>query len=142
MEQVVSLELRNNLEESEIIITTVEKYWNDNNLNHHTLFNINLAVEEVFSNIVRYAFTDKNQHFIFFNAYRDKDLFRIEFIDDGRKFNPTVQEKPDVNASIDEREPGGLGIFLVKNFSENVNYIREEGKNKLFITFNLKNGAH
>ncbi|WDP87732.1 MAG: ATP-binding protein [Desulfobacter sp.] len=60
-----------------------------------------------------------------------KNGFEIEIRDNGKKFNPLEMADPDVDAPLDERDPGGLGIFFVKQLSADVIYLREDNNNVL-----------
>ncbi|NCC07256.1 MAG: ATP-binding protein [Clostridia bacterium] len=58
----------------------------------------------------------------------------LRFIDNGKAYDPTEQKEPDITLSADEREIGGLGIFMVKKFMDKVEYTRHENKNVLTLT--------
>ena len=62
---------------------------------------------------------------------------KITFIDHGKPYDPLAKEDPDVTLSADQREIGGLGIFLVKNTMDDVAYEYKDGKNILTIRKNL-----
>ena len=63
----------------------------------------------------------------------EKKGLRIKIIDNGFPFNPLLKEEPDLNVSIEEREIGGLGIFLVKNVMDKIDYKRENKKNIIIL---------
>ncbi|MFO7446015.1 MAG: ATP-binding protein [Ignavibacteriaceae bacterium] len=137
MQKILNLELTNSLTETETIIHLVEQHLADNNCREEILFNINLVVDEVFSNIVRYAFTNNTEHKILFSAYKNGNDLTLEFIDEGKPFNPLKQKAPDITGDIEKRKAGGLGIHLVKKFSKSIIYKRENEKNIFSVTFNL-----
>lgn len=91
---------------------------------------IELIIEEVIINIVNYAFSDVENGFIRVGVDTKASL-EIEIRDNGRQFNPLEMADPDVEAPLDEREPGGLGIFFVRQLSAEVIYLREAGNNVL-----------
>jgi len=91
---------------------------------------IELIVEEVVINIVNHAFSDVENGFIKVGV-EGKASLEIEIRDNGRPFNPLEMADPDVDAPLDEREPGGLGIFFVRQLSAEVTYLREAENNVL-----------
>lgn len=95
---------------------------------------IALAVEEIFVNIVSYAYAPAGgQVEIGLEVAGQPRQALIRFQDSGRPFNPLVREDADVTLAAEEREPGGLGILLVKKNMDEVNYTHEAGKNTLTL---------
>jgi len=91
-----------------------------------------IVVEEVFVNIAHYAYSPEvGDTTIRINI---GDEVVIEFEDEGRPYNPLERDDPDVAAKAEEREIGGLGIFMVKNIMDTVEYRHEGTKNILTIT--------
>ncbi len=100
---------------------------------------ISIAIDELFGNIARYAYTpDVGSVEVRFEVDEDPLSVVITFIDNGRPFNPLEQADPDINASAEEREIGGLGIFWVKKTMDMVEYEYKDGQNILKIKKNLK----
>ena len=93
---------------------------------------IEIASEEVFTNIVNYAYGQKGGRVKILVSTENEIIIRFE--DNGRPFNPQEQEAPDLNKPINEREIGGLGLYMVKKIMDRVEYEREDGKNILVIT--------
>ena len=94
---------------------------------------INLAVEEIFVNIAKYAYGEKNGNCkvkIYFNG---ENTLEVTFEDSGLPFNPLTRGNPDTALSADEREIGGLGIYIIKEIMDDVQYMNEDGKNILVI---------
>ncbi len=91
---------------------------------------LDLVIEEIFVNIVNYSKAD----FVKINAdYSDDSIMSIEFIDNGVEFNPLEQESPDFPECIEEASVGGLGIFFVKNFADELSYDYIDGENHFKI---------
>ena len=94
-----------------------------------TVAQVNIAADEIFSNIARYSGAA--------DAAVDCRVMTgraiIRFMDDGRPYDPTTQPEPDVNLSAEEREIGGLGIFMVKKSMDRVSYEYANGRNILTI---------
>lgn len=97
-------------------------------------YDVDLIVEEVFVNIVNYS----NCTYIKVNVECKDSVLKMEFIDDGIQFNPLESESPDSPDTIDEAEIGGLGIHLVKNLTDELNYEYENNENHLTIIKKVK----
>lgn len=96
---------------------------------------IDVAIDEIFGNIARYAYHQPNTGEAVIQVESDDDsLFvTITFIDHGKPFDPLKREDPDVTLSAEERDIGGLGIYVVKKTMDGVEYKYEDGKNILSI---------
>lgn len=92
---------------------------------------IQLACDELYSNIVNYSGASNAAVAL---SKQDRGI-AVTFEDNGIAYDPTAAEDPDVTAAPEDREIGGLGIFLVKNFASFLGYRREEDKNILTVTF-------
>ena len=96
---------------------------------------IRLALDELFTNIVSYAYDDDGSHRITVELLRSPaGMVTITLIDDGRAFNPLDQPPPDLDSDIEDRAIGGLGIHLVKTFTDSCDYRRDGDTNRLTIT--------
>lgn len=96
-----------------------------------------VIIEELFSNIVRYAFEERPKHPIDIRLARGDSQVEIEIIDAGRPFNPLEYEKGPLSdpASTDA---GGMGLSLIRAFSSSVSYQRNSEKNHLTIIKTVK----
>ena len=95
---------------------------------------ITLAVEEVFVNIASYAYTsEEGLATIRAEITDDPRSAVITFIDSGKPYDPLAKNDPDVTLSAEDREIGGLGIFMVKNLVDDMRYSYQDGKNILSI---------
>ena len=93
---------------------------------------IDLSVEEIFINIASYAYyPETGMAYIGFESENDGSSILISFTDEGIPYNPLKKEDPDITLTSDERQVGGLGIFLVKKNMDEVYYKYEDGKNVL-----------
>lgn len=92
-----------------------------------------IIMDEIVSNIIRYSGASR-----FSIAFETQDgkVSRMTFSDDGRAFDPTREiVNPDVNAPLEDREAGGLGMFMVRKMSKSVSYARENDRNVLTVLF-------
>lgn len=92
---------------------------------------IKLAVEEAVTNIIDYAFPNGTEGNIDIAIEADANAIRFVITDTGAEFDPTSVTKADTTLGIDDRPIGGLGIFLVRNLMDSINYERIDGKNVL-----------
>lgn len=97
------------------------------------LFTITLVIEEVGLNIVNYAYGGEGGMFELIITSED-DSLTVELIDGGPPFNMlTDADAPDIDADLDDRPVGGLGIHLVKSMMDELNYKREHDQNHLTL---------
>ena len=115
--------------------------WLTNWLEEHTVvpsiaYKLRFAMEEITTNAVYYGFPTGSSGTVNVRVTADAELpvYALEILDDGEPFNP-LEEVPDANPELDldEREIGGLGVFLVKNMFEDCHYQRVDGWNHLTI---------
>ncbi len=96
---------------------------------------IDVAVDEMLANITSYAYEDGTGDLtVRFDYDAGRSAAVITFMDSGKPFNPLEREDPDVTLSVEERQIGGLGIFLVKKTMDGMEYRRERDRNILTIT--------
>ena len=99
---------------------------------------IDLAVEEIFINIAKYAYKpDKGRATVRVEVNDDPVQVKITFLDHGKPYDPLAKEDPDVTLSADERPVGGLGIFMVKQSMDDVIYEYKDGANILTLVKSL-----
>ena len=92
---------------------------------------IRVIIEELFSNIVRFAYEDQEEHTIELRMNRMEDKVEIVIIDDGIAFNPLEHDKDPIQDPA--LASGGMGLTLVQTFSNKMTYERIGDKNRLYI---------
>ena len=98
------------------------------------MMQIEIAVEEIYVNIVHYAYNPSVGKATIRCEVTDNPMqVMIQFLDSGIPFDPLAKEDADITLSADERDIGGLGIFMVKQSMDEVNYEYKDGKNVLTI---------
>jgi len=104
-----------------------------------TQIQIDIAVEEIFVNIANYAYQDhEGEASIIFEVQKEEPVsVLITFIDSGIPYDPLKKADPDITLSAEEREIGGLGIYMVKKSMDNVSYQYRNGQNVLTIEKHL-----
>ena len=95
---------------------------------------IDIAIDELYSNIAKYGFDDDGGEVtVTMETEREPRVVSISFTDGGRPFNPLERTDPDITLSARDRKIGGLGIYMVKKSMDDVRYEYREGKNILTI---------
>ena len=92
-----------------------------------------VAVDEIYSNIVRYSGAAEAQ----IRLVKEGTTLKLIFRDNGKPYNPLDAKEPDVTASAEERSIGGLGIFMVRKMMDNVEYMYKDNQNVLTLTMNI-----
>ena len=102
------------------------------------LMQINIAIDELFSNIAHYAYNpETGDATVRVEVIEDPMAVIITFIDNGVPYDPLKQKDPDTTLPAEERELGGLGIYMVKKTMDDVTYEYKDGKNILSIKKHL-----
>ena len=94
------------------------------------------AFDEILSNVVRHGLRDQTG-VIEVTISRDGALCGPMLTDDAGPFNPLLMAAPDTGAALDERQPGGLGIALVRALTDDVSYERRDDRNRLTMTWRV-----
>ena len=95
---------------------------------------LELAVEEALVNLCNHAYADQTQPGpVYCRITAQADGLLVEIADQGPPFDPLTRPDPDTTLELEEREPGGLGVFLIKTLVSEVGYRREEGRNILTL---------
>ena len=102
------------------------------------LADMQVALDEVLTNITEYAYTDKAEHKIHIRFEVLDNVLEVVIEDDGVPFNPLAIAAPDVSAPLRERRVGGVGIHFVRGLMDEVVYDRTAERNRLVLTKRLK----
>lgn len=95
---------------------------------------INICIDEIFTNIVSYAFNESDDNRLFdISVSRTSNEIKLVLSDNGKAFNPLERKDPDISLSAEDREIGGLGIFIVKKVMDEVSYTRDHNLNVLTL---------
>ena len=125
-------------ENLECVQEFVERHLEEVGCSPKAMMQIGVAVEEVFVNIAHYAYSPEIGRATVRVAVEEDPLaVTITFIDHGMPYDPLAKEDPDVKLSAEQREVGGLGIFMTKQMVDDVQYQYQDGKNILTLKKNL-----
>lgn len=131
MEKV--LVLRNEIEEISKLALFIEELGDELGLSPELVFNLNLVLEEAVSNVILYAYPKEEHEIITLTARMIENQLIFILTDAGKEFDPTQIPDADITLSAEERSIGGLGIFLIRQIMNTVEYQRIDGKNVLTL---------
>lgn len=103
------------------------------NLPAEVTFDLNVVLDEMLSNVIKYGHADGGHHEIALRLSVIGDVLEIEMEDDGKPFDPLSISPPDLKRKFSEREPGGLGVHFVRNLMHEVKYARVADRNRLTL---------
>jgi anti-sigma regulatory factor (Ser/Thr protein kinase) len=113
--------------------SSVSQFCRENRLSAEVEGDLSLALEEIFINVIRYAHPEGGKHEILVRLSLEQDCVIAAVEDDGAPFNPLVPSEPDTNSPLEERPIGGLGIHLVRNLMDRLEYRRIDDRNRLVM---------
>jgi anti-sigma regulatory factor (Ser/Thr protein kinase) len=123
------IHVSNKVDDLQRIVKEVDVLSREWGLPGKTRMEINLILEELFTNSVFYAFNDQRHHEIVIRFTRISEGVEIVYHDDGRPFNPLEERPAKTSGELEERKVGGLGIHLVRELADAIEYRREENAN-------------
>lgn len=137
---IKEISLTNNVSQVPMLAAWVNAVGEELKLSSAAMFRLNLALEEAVVNVMNYAYPGEEGMPVFLRAestLSEDGEERVVFTltDEGVPFDPTKEAMPDVTLSAEERQIGGLGIFLVEQLMETVVYRRSEKRNVLTMTY-------
>ena len=97
------------------------------------IMQMELVIEEIYVNVASYAYRPNIGPVTICKDFVKPQALVLTFIDSGVAYNPLEHEDPDINAGIEDRDVGGLGIFLIKKNVDEISYERKDEKNILTI---------
>lgn len=137
-ELTVDGKLENLTRISEFMTETMGHY---NIHNSKDMFAIQLSVDEACTNIINHAYSNKSEGVIVIRCMVSSpgNKFIVNIMDWGCAFDPTIMPKPDTESSLNKRKAGGLGIFFMRKFMDEVKYVRSKDMNLLIMAKYMQN---
>ena len=126
---VLSMVLLNDRRELAGIGERVERFAATCGLSGDDCAAVNLVLDELVSNIIKYGYDDDGEHRIAVVVEVDGGVLTVSVDDDGKPFNPIEIPPPDLERPIEERPIGGLGVYIVRSLADTLDYRREHGHN-------------
>lgn len=133
----MTIEIANHIKEIRKVHQTMDRYLREQSLGEYDRKKVSIAVDEILSNIISYAYDDKGRHIIRVNLDCAEDQLTLEFMDDGKQFDPIEFIRTQGERSAEDMDRvGGLGLKLVGRLMNRLAYQREGDQNKLTLVLN------
>ena len=133
-----TLLIKNNVHEVSKFSTFIKSVMDKLNIEKTLARQLRLAIEEAVVNVIDYAYPAGQEGDIEVRIMSDGKTLKTVLIDSGVAFDPTAKEKADTSLSADDRQIGGLGILLVRELMDSINYERIDGQNILTLIKKVK----
>ena len=130
----INFSLQNSLSELDRLsekLCTVGNQWD---IPGKAILQINLVLDELFTNVVSYGLENDPDQDIDFSLSHQGDEIKIVVSDGGREFDPTQAPDPNLDLPLDDQPIGGLGIFLMRQYADTIEYRRDSGRNIVTLT--------
>ncbi len=132
--QQTSFVLNNSISELDRLHNILEQIKDEWHLSEAFILQLNLVLDELFTNIISYGYENSSEEPVTVTLTNSGDSIEIIICDSGKPFDPTAAKKPKTDCSLAETPNGGLGIFLVHQYTDTIDYKRAEDKNILTLT--------
>jgi len=121
----------NDLAALETLTGFVDGFCQRHGLSADLVFDLNLSLEEIVVNVITHGYDDAGVHQIAVSLGTHDGWVSATVEDDASEFNPLDVPPPDLDAKLEQRQIGGLGLHLVKNLMQELNWSREGDRNRL-----------
>ena len=133
MANTLSISFANDMRELTHVLQVVNVFLEPRELQSKLVYAVNLILEEILMNIIRYGYDDEDPHELEVKIELEEDEVALTVIDDGKEFNPLTIPGPDRSMSAMDRIEEGLGLQFVRHMRNAMEYRREGDKNILSI---------
>ena len=130
----LEISLDNDLRELAGVASKIDRFCEARDLEPQVAYAVNLSVDEILTNTISYAYDDDETHRIEVVVRVDDGALVVVIEDDSAAFDVTAETQPELDASLSERDIGGLGLFLVHQMMDGVEYQRRDGRNVVTLT--------
>jgi len=141
MIEQTTLTLKNDVSELDKVLTAVAGLCARHSIPPDVEYDLNLALDEIVTNVIRYAYPPGGERQFTVQINVDGQDFVAHIEDDGQEFDLTAYPPPNLDVPLEERKEGGLGIFLVRQIMNSVEYQRVNGKNIVTLRKKLNTGG-
>ena len=118
---------------SAVALFAEQHHWSESDL-----FHVKLVLEEIIANVINHGSKGIQTASIQVHIHQQEQLLSIVVADTGLPFNPLQMQAPDISAGIEDRQLGGLGVFMVREFTNSAAYEYLDGWNRLSLTKQLR----
>ena len=133
MANTLSISFANDMQELTHVLQVVNVFLEPRELQSKLIYAVNLILEEILMNIIKYGYDDEESHEIEVQIEVEQEEVALTVTDDGKEFNPLTIPRPDRSKSAMDRLEEGLGLQFVRHMRNAMEYRREEDKNILRI---------
>ena len=133
MANALSISFANDMQELTHVLQVVNVFLEPRALSSKLVYAVNLILEEILINIIKYGYEDTDSHEIVVQIEVEEEEVALTVIDDGKEFNPLTVPGPDRSKSAMDRIEEGLGLQFVRHMRNAMEYRREAEKNILRI---------
>jgi anti-sigma regulatory factor (Ser/Thr protein kinase) len=134
---MLRVSLANDVREVRRIHNAVGDFLAEEGVPGRTIHYVQLVIEELVVNVVRYAFDDERAHRIEVDVRTEPQRVAVTVEDDGRPFNPNDATTTLLGVSLEKQRTGGLGIYLVKKLARELAYTRQNDRNRVRVTIDF-----
>ena len=118
-------------------IQAFDGFARENHLPESMTRKVKIALDDLLKNTVSYGYPDNKRSSIDIELRATAEYLQVVICDDGIPFDPLMRAEPKTDEPLESRKLGGLGIHLVRNLTDDIDYQRQEGRNILTLTFRL-----
>jgi anti-sigma regulatory factor (Ser/Thr protein kinase) len=134
----MKIEITNDIKHLRDVYDRITGFCDENKIDEATKFTLNLIVEEYITNIINHGtIEDKTHKIVITLDVRGNEVF-CKITDDAAAFNPLEAELPDLHKKMEEKVPGGLGVFLIMEKAEEKKYYRKNDTNNFEFSLTKK----
>jgi anti-sigma regulatory factor (Ser/Thr protein kinase) len=132
--QTTHIVIRNDVADLAALTTVMERVGAEHGMPEKSLFQLQVALDELVSNVIKYAWPEPNAHDIEIRITARRDGIEVEIIDDGRMFDPRDAPKRDKSLTGQRPRPGGVGVQMTKQLVDGIDYARVGNRNHTTLT--------
>jgi serine/threonine-protein kinase RsbW/sigma-B regulation protein RsbU (phosphoserine phosphatase) len=133
-DHVLEIAIANELEEIAVSAEKIDAFCEEREISPEIAYAVNLSIDEILTNTISYGYEDDEPHRIEIVVRLEADALVVVIADDSAPFDLSETPEADVEATLEDRDVGGLGLFLVHQMMDKVEYERVEGRNIVTLT--------
>ena len=135
---MIEFSLDNDLRELAVAAERVDAFCAEHGLSSDIAFAVNVSVDELLTNTISYGYGGGGRHRIEMTVRLEGSVLIVELSDDAKPYDPTRAPHPDIDAPIERRPIGGLGVHFVRELMDGFLYRRSDGRNIVTLTKRTK----
>ena len=132
--QTIDIAIRNDVAELGSLRDRLERLGRELGIPSKPLMQMQVALDEIVSNVIKYGWPEGGNHRLLVRITARDDRIEVEIVDDGRAFDPRQAPPPERLPAGRRPRPGGVGIHMVKQLVDKVEYERSGGRNRTVMT--------